>query len=269
MRKELQIAFGGMWVFPGGKVDDEDWDGANEDVDAARNAAIREAAEGHTWVEAHEMVVFVTGSAGDRAEAYATWFFAAPVEDDDVIIDDGEIIDMEWTTPAAALTRHHEGEIEIVPPTWVTLDTLTGHSNVASLLAFLDARPARHYATRVARGAEPPVVMWEGVAGYDGGDASRAAASASPWPPTAMSTKTTESPHDHDHHRPHRRRGRRTSRRWSGQQCPRRAGPLAGSDHPGQRSHPGQRHHQHPLRPDLDCRLPGRRPSPVSSPPTR
>jgi len=103
---------------------------------------------------------------------YATWFFAAPVEDDDVIIDDGEIIDMEWTTPAAALTRHHEGEIEIVPPTWVTLDTLTGHSNVASLLAFLDARPARHYATRVARGAEPPVVMWEGDAGYDGGDAS-------------------------------------------------------------------------------------------------
>ena len=89
-----------------------------------------------------------------------------------MIIDDGEIIDMEWTTPAAALTRHHEGEIEIVPPTWVTLDTLTGHSNVASLLAFLDARPARHYATRVARGAEPPVVMWEGDAGYDGGDAS-------------------------------------------------------------------------------------------------
>ena len=37
------------------------------------------------------------------------------------------------------------------------------------------------------------------------------------------------------------------------------AGPLAGSDHPGQRLHPGQRHHQYPLRPDLDCRLPGRR----------
>ena len=59
LRKNSKIAFGGMWVFPGGKVDDEDWDGAGEDVDAARNAAIREAAEeAHLRVEAHEMVVF-------------------------------------------------------------------------------------------------------------------------------------------------------------------------------------------------------------------
>ncbi|HCH79598.1 MAG TPA: NUDIX hydrolase, partial [Acidimicrobiaceae bacterium] len=58
LRKNSKIAFGGMWVFPGGKVDDEDWDGAGEDVDAARNAAIREAAEeAHLRVEAHEMVV--------------------------------------------------------------------------------------------------------------------------------------------------------------------------------------------------------------------
>ena len=174
LRKNSKIAFGGMWVFPGGKVDAEDWEGAEDDVDAARTAAIREAEEeARLRVEAHEMVLFAHWIPPSIApKRYATWFFAAPVEDDDVIIDDGEIIDMEWTTPAAALTRHHEGEIEIVPPTWVTLDTLIGHSNVASLLAFLDARPARHYAPRVARGAEPPVVMWEGDAGYDGGDAS-------------------------------------------------------------------------------------------------
>ena len=119
LRKNSKIAFGGMWVFPGGKVDDEDWDGADEDVDAARNAAIREAAEeAHLRVEAHEMVVFAHWVPPAIApKRYATWFFAAPVDDDDVMIDDGEIVEMSWATPAAVLAKHHDGEIEIVPPT--------------------------------------------------------------------------------------------------------------------------------------------------------
>ena len=140
LRKNSKIAFGGMWVFPGGKVDAEDWDGADDDVAAAANAAVREAAEeARLRVELHEMVVFAHWIPPAIApKRYATWFFAAPVDDDDVIIDDGEIVDMEWTTPAAAIVKHHAGEIEMVPPTWVTLDLLTGHDTVASLLTFLD-----------------------------------------------------------------------------------------------------------------------------------
>ena len=174
LRKNSKIAFGGMWVFPGGKVDDEDWDGADDALHAARNAAIREAEEeARLRVEAHEMVVFAHWIPPAIApKRYATWFFAAPVDDDDVIIDDGEIVEMEWTTPDAALAKHHEGEIEIVPPTWVTLDALTGHDTVESLLAFLDDRPARHHATVVARGGEHPVVMWAGDAGYETADAT-------------------------------------------------------------------------------------------------
>ena len=80
-------------------------------------------------------------------------------------------------TPAAVLAKHHDGEIEIVPPTWVTLDTLTGHDTVASLLEFLDERPARHHATKVAPGGDFPVVM-EGDAGYDTGDATVGAAAS-------------------------------------------------------------------------------------------
>ena len=145
LRKNSKIAFGGMWVFPGGKVDQEDWDGADDAMAAAANAAIREAAEeARLRVELDEMVVFAHWIPPAIApKRYATWFFAAPVDDDDVIIDDGEIVDMEWTTPATAIDKHHGGEIEIVPPTWVTIDLLTGHDTVASLLAFLDERPAR------------------------------------------------------------------------------------------------------------------------------
>jgi len=161
-----------MWVFPGGKVDDTDWESADDAVAAAANAAVREAAEeARLRIELDDMVVFAHWIPPAIApKRYATWFFAAPVDDDDVIIDDGEIVDMEWTTPAAAIDRHHRGEIEIVPPTWVTLDLLTGHETVASLLAFLDERPARYHATKVTRGGEHPVVMWHGDAGYDTGD---------------------------------------------------------------------------------------------------
>ena len=172
LRKNSRIAFGGMWVFPGGKVDEDDRIGADDDVTAAANAAVREAAEeARLRVEHDEMVLFAHWIPPAIApKRYATWFFAAPVEDDDVIIDDGEIVDMEWTTPDAAIARHHEGEIEIVPPTWVTLETLSGHDDVDSLLDFLRRRPARHHATKVTRGGEHPVVMWEGDAGYDDGD---------------------------------------------------------------------------------------------------
>lgn len=176
LRKNSKIAFGGMWVFPGGKVDAADWEGADDAVAAAANAAIREAAEeAHLRVEPDEMVVFAHWVPPAIApKRFATWFFAAPVDDDDVIIDDGEIVDMKWTTPAAAIDKHHGGEIEIVPPTWVTLDLLTGHDTVASLLAFLDERPARYHATKVARGGDHPVVMWHGDAGYDAGDPNAA-----------------------------------------------------------------------------------------------
>ena len=117
LRKNSKIAFGGMWVFPGGKVDAEDWEGAEDDVDAARTAAIREAEEeARLRIEAHEMVLFAHWIPPSIApKRYATWFFAAPVDDDDVIIDDGEIVEMSWATPAAVLAKHHDGEIEIVP----------------------------------------------------------------------------------------------------------------------------------------------------------
>ena len=50
LKKNSKITFGGMWVFPGGKIDDDDRDdhGGEEDEQlgrAARRAAAREAEE--------------------------------------------------------------------------------------------------------------------------------------------------------------------------------------------------------------------------------
>ena len=138
LRKNSRIAFGGMWVFPGGRVDDSDRIGVNgsalDDLAAARNAAAREAhEEAEIDVDPDSMVIFAHWIPPAIApKRYATWFFAARVndrrEDEGAVkIDEGEIVEGEWMTPKACLQRHHEGEIELAPPTWVTLATLRDH----------------------------------------------------------------------------------------------------------------------------------------------
>ena len=45
LRKNSEIAFGGMWVFPGGKIDDADRAAADDELGAAQVAAARETLE--------------------------------------------------------------------------------------------------------------------------------------------------------------------------------------------------------------------------------
>lgn len=190
LRRNSEIAFGGMWVFPGGRIEDEDHAAARAAagtvpaadpaglapgdgvISAARFAAVREAAEeAQVSLDADSLVLFAHWIPPPIApKRFATWFFAGQVHHDHAVIDDGEIVEAAWTTPAECLDRHHHGEIELVPPTWVTLHTLRGFPTVAAALAALAARPPRHHATKLGRGGDDQVVMWHGDAGYPSGD---------------------------------------------------------------------------------------------------
>jgi len=175
LRKTSKIAFGGMWVFPGGRIDSSDHkDDPIDELAAARVAAAREAMEeAAVEVDPAEMVLFSHWLPPAIApRRYSTWFFAAAVASDLVTIDQGEIVDHEWMTPEQALARHHEGEIELVPPTWVTLNTILGFENVDAVLRSLRDRPARHHETHIAFTDSSPVAMWEGDAGYEANDPS-------------------------------------------------------------------------------------------------
>ena len=174
LRKGSGLAFGGMWVFPGGRVDPED--GPGTELEMARRAAVREAMEeAASVIDPSGLVAFShwTPPAGSPRR-FLTWFFLAPVRSAvDVVIDMGEIHDHGWLTPAEALRRRDTGEYELAPPTWMTLWRLTGSGDVNAALAEARGRVPERFETRVGFDGEVGVCLWSGDAGYEEGDPSR------------------------------------------------------------------------------------------------
>lgn len=178
LRKNSKITFGGMWVFPGGKIDPQDYpkgtsdDPSEADRDAAAGqAAVRETEEeAGLKLDAQGFVWFArwTPPPGPQ-KRFTTWFFAAKTTGDDAVsIDDGEIKEHAWLKPAEALRRHSAGEIDLVPPTWVTLHYLSCYPNGDAMLERMASEPAKIYSTRVVKAEDGNrVAMWEGDAGYD------------------------------------------------------------------------------------------------------
>lgn len=175
MRRNSSIAFGGAWVFPGGKVEPEDEVDTSDDLEAARIAGVRETQEeaGLALDPAALQVWSHWRPPPGVPKRFSTWFFVAEATDEPVRIDNGEITDHEWMTPATALERHVERDIELAPPTWITLHDVGAFSTVAELLANSPTRQdAPAYATRIGRLDDDPVALWEPDAGWVDADVS-------------------------------------------------------------------------------------------------
>ena len=179
LRKTSKISFGGMWVFPGGKIDEADYP-QNRDVNqAALNAAIRETQEEASLLLVEEdFIPFSHWTPPPTTpKRFATWFFVAPFRTNgsaqDIRVDGGEIDDHRWINPATALAEHGAGKIDLVPPTWVSLYQLSKYATVDEACARLRQAERRRYATHLAKRADGVrVAIWEGDAGYDTWDAN-------------------------------------------------------------------------------------------------
>jgi 8-oxo-dGTP pyrophosphatase MutT (NUDIX family) len=173
LRKNSKIAFAGMWVFPGGRIDAGDGHADDEPEQRARRAAAREAMEecalelnpAHMSWFSH----WTPPALGNRR--FATWFFAALAPAGEVSIDDGEITESQWVSPGEALGQHRRGEIELVPPTYVTLHYLSLFTHADAALAALESQEPRFYATHIGQSGDNLVAMWTGDAGYESGEA--------------------------------------------------------------------------------------------------
>jgi len=176
LRRNSKLAFaGGAWVFPGGRIDPEDYPGGavSDDADAvltaARNAAAREAMEeAGLVVDPDSLAWFAHWTPGAIAtRRFATWFFVGAAPEGRVVIDDGEIHEHVWIRPADAIARREAGEIELIPPTWVTLHQLADAASTAAVCADARDRDPQIYRTHITRVDGGIASIWQGDAAYD------------------------------------------------------------------------------------------------------
>lgn len=176
-------SFAGAWVFPGGKVEASDRRTPDEDEETvARRAGVRETRE-ETGLDLDETEL-VTVSVWDPPPGIAlrirTWFFAVRAPRGDVALAEAEAVAASWTRPADMLARHGRGEVTLYPPTWVTLHALSTHPDAGSVLAAARLAGVERFETVARRGAEGPLLLWEGDAEYrTDPDSGSAAAEAS------------------------------------------------------------------------------------------
>jgi 8-oxo-dGTP pyrophosphatase MutT (NUDIX family) len=170
-----------MWVFPGGQVDPADLAGAasaDDEIWAASRAAVREAGE-EAALPIDEGCLVVHSfwlPPPESPRRFATWFFLAAVDEATAVaVDQVEIHEHRWLTPAAALVARDRGEIELAPPTYMTLWWLSRCRDTAAALSEARGRDPERFETHIspARGDQPMATLWAGDAGYDDYDATR------------------------------------------------------------------------------------------------
>lgn len=174
LRRSSKLSFaGGMWVFPGGRIDEGDHqpEDAHDEMAASRRAAVREAFEESGLVlDVDTLVPFSHWEPPPIApKRFSTWFFVAPAADEGqtaIAIDDGEIKDHAWLRPEEALARRDALEIELAPPTFVSLFELAQCASVDDALAFARAREPEHFVTKIVMDGNDVLALWHGDAGY-------------------------------------------------------------------------------------------------------
>lgn len=191
LRRDRDLSFaGGNWVFPGGRIDPGDHPSDCTDLElAARAAAVREAAEeAGLALDPSELSRWSHWTPPPESpRRFSTAFFVAALQDGatQIVIDDGEIREFCWRRPLDMLERRDAGEVNLTPPTVITLHQLLPHADVAAALSA--ERTVEHFATRVAVQGDTIVAMYHGDAGYESGDPDAAGArhrllmSGGPW----------------------------------------------------------------------------------------
>ncbi len=141
VRRSSHLVFhGGHWVFPGGRVDEADFQAAGSELEypAALKAAVRETRE-ETGVELAEQRLIHTAhwtTPPRLPRRFCTWFFVYPVTVPVTVqVDQREILEHRWLRPAQALAAADRGELVLPHPTRVTVEDLADYSSLRALLS--------------------------------------------------------------------------------------------------------------------------------------
>ncbi len=140
LKRNARLVFhGGHWVFPGGRIDSDDFDEHSSEAQlyaAALAAALRETRE-ETGLEIDADQLIHVGhwtTPPGLARRFSTWFFVCPVyRKAKVKIDQNEITDFRWLSPRKALQDAREEKLVLPRPTRVTLSDISIYETLADL----------------------------------------------------------------------------------------------------------------------------------------
>jgi 8-oxo-dGTP pyrophosphatase MutT (NUDIX family) len=157
---------GGVWVFPGGAVEQTEGD----DDRAHRAAAVRELREeaGVELPDPAELVKFSRWITPELVRTrFDTHFFLASLPpSQEPCVDGEECVDLGWYTPAGALEAHRAGEILLVFPTIKHLEQLSPFASAAELLEHARGRTVEAVQPHVVLDGEVARVLLPGEPGY-------------------------------------------------------------------------------------------------------
>jgi 8-oxo-dGTP pyrophosphatase MutT (NUDIX family) len=167
----------GAWVFPGGKVEPGDvissQPGSRE---SALRAAVRETREeaGLDLDPARLVAISRWITPEISPQRFDTWFFLGVLDTShEVVVCGSEMVSHRWISPAGALLAQRSGEIQLAPPTFVTVQWLGAHSRAAEARDALGRGPILTFRPRLSRSASGTFMLYPGDAGYESGDADR------------------------------------------------------------------------------------------------
>ena len=139
LKRNAKLVFhGGHWVFPGGRIDADDFDGEEKlEYPAAIRAAVRETREEAGITIASDQLIHIAHwtTPPRLPRRFSTWFFLCPLYDaPQVSVDNDEILDHRWLSPTAALAEAEAEQMVLPGPTTTTLKDMLGFSQLESLV---------------------------------------------------------------------------------------------------------------------------------------
>lgn len=174
VQRNAELSFaGGMWVFPGGRVDPGDVRPDDEDERAAaRRAAAREAAEETALTVDPDGLVELSHwtPPPESPKRFGTWFFLGEAPAGAVTVDGGEILSHQWTTPRRARELRDTGRIALAPPTWITLEQLDHYDGARQALAGIGRATTERFTTRIVIDGDAVLALYHGDHAYGSGD---------------------------------------------------------------------------------------------------